>query len=95
MVKDIVDLLSDQKQEVRHGTLNVLLQYTTLPESKRKFKDTTIIQLLIKNVFTKGLTTACLSNLINLSSEECFYEKLVPIIEPLLIESKNWTGLEL
>lgn len=68
LVKDMLELLSDKKKEVKHGTLNLLLQFTTQNDSKKKFAETNLVELLIKNMFVDGLTTGCLSNMINLSS---------------------------
>jgi hypothetical protein len=94
-VKDLVELLGDKNPEVQHGTISAILQYTPTAEARRMFKNTPLISLLRKYVFTPKLTTISLSTLINFATEEEFLPEFFQLVEPLVFKMKEWQGLEL
>lgn len=69
LVKDLVDLLSNNSIEVRHGTISAILQYTPTPEAKNMFKETSLMASLRKYLFVPQLSKICLSTLIHFASE--------------------------
>lgn len=59
------------------------------------FVGTNLIPLLRKYVFAPKLTTISLSSLIHFATESDFLPQCFPLIEPLILQMKEWKGLEL
>lgn len=59
------------------------------------FAPASLIPILHKYVFTPKLTTITLSALIHFAGEPEFLPHYLPIVEPVGLKLKEWTGLEL
>lgn len=95
LVKDLVELLPNNNLEVRHGTLSAILQYTPTSEAKLMFKDTDLLTYLRKYLTVPKLSKICLSTLIHFASEADFLPEYFKLIEPLVLQMKDWKDLEL
>ena len=81
--------------QVRHGTLSAILQYTPTREAKLMFKETELMVYLRKYIFEPQLTKICLSTLIHFATEVEFVSEYGKLVEPLVLQMREWKELEL